>query len=160
MDYSEAAASLAPSLEQFFPAYTVDNLGTFLPQFIGDIIGGAYTFVNREGFYTRIGNVVTFAAYINISAIVVAPTGSLFVTMPLVAGTTEVVQGALSLSFYGGITLTAGYTQLGVYASPGSNRAPLLQSGSGVAAANIAASALALIGGVANIGYGGSYRVN
>lgn len=138
--------------------YSEQNVGTFTPTFIGSTIAGTFTYTTQNGFYTRLGNRVLIDVHIAISAIAVAPTGNLQIGgLPFVAATPD--PGAFSIADYTGITLGAGYSQLGLRVTASASLATLTKSGSAIQALFVAGGALALIGGAAEIVLSGSYRV-
>ena len=53
--------------------------GTWTPTISGSITAGLYTY-DRNGYYTKIGNIVHIHAYINVSTVTTTPTGNLSIT--------------------------------------------------------------------------------
>jgi hypothetical protein len=51
--------------------------GTFTPTFLGTTIAGTFTYATQKGFYWRIGDMVSLIGQVGISAIAVAPTGTM-----------------------------------------------------------------------------------
>jgi len=134
----------------------ISQQGTFTPIFFGSTIAGTFTYVVQSGQYVRLGGVCFFAAQINISAITVAPTGALQISLPLTAGAAA-RRGNFAISDYTGITLGAGYSQLGARVISSTAYAQLIKSGSAIQALTLAGGALALIAGAAEIEYSGMY---
>lgn len=132
--------------------------GAFTPIFVGSTVPGAFTYTTQNGFYTRLGNRVLIDVHIAISAIAVGPTGNLQIGgLPLAATTPD--PGAWAIADYTGITLGAGYSQLGARVNASASLATLTKSGSAIQALFVQGGALALIGGAAEIVLSGSYRV-
>lgn len=50
--------------------------GTWTPSFTGTGTAGTFTYVAQTGYYTRVGRLAFYHAYVAISAITVAPTGN------------------------------------------------------------------------------------
>src|SRR4051812_39676674 len=128
MDYSDTARQLAPALAGYFPAFGVDNVGTFAPTIVGSAVAGTFGYVLQNGYYTRIGGVVFFSALININAITIAPTGNLQVSLPLTAAASNA--GSFAITDHDGFTLGAGYSQIGARVTPSTALALLVRSGS------------------------------
>lgn len=135
------------------------DFGTFTPTIVGSTIAGTFTYAaTTRGLWTRVGNMVILEGHINITAITVAPTGNLQIGgLPIVATTPD--PGALLFSDFTGITLGAGYSVLNARVTASTQLALLIRSGSAVQALTAAGGTLALIAGVAEIVFGGSYRV-
>lgn len=146
---------LSPVLSLEVPIY---QTGTFTPSLVGSTIAGTFTYTTRNGNYVRVGNMVFVSGHIGISAITVAPTGNLQLGgLPLTAGTPD--PGTLDLSDYTGFTLGAGYSQLGARMTASATTALLIKSGSAIQALVLAGGALALIAGVAEIVFSGTYKL-
>lgn len=132
--------------------------GTFAPTFVGSTIAGTFTYTTQNGNYTRLGNVVHVQAHIVISVITVAPTGNLQLGgLPFTSATPD--PGTLNISDYTGITLGAGYSQLGARVAASATTANLTKSGSAIQALFVQGGALALITGAAEIVFSGTYRI-
>lgn len=141
--------------------------GTWTPEISGDgATPGTFTYTASAtgGSYTRTGNTVHYRGRAYITAITVAPTAgsNMRISLPTVytvATKTFVGPGHAYLSQQTGITFTAGYHQLGGYVLNGSPYIYLAQSGSGVAALNIVAANVGLVGGAIDFIFAGSYEV-
>jgi hypothetical protein len=91
-------------------ANTLDDYeeGTWSPIIIGISSAGTVTYNQRNGIYTKIGNVVYVSLYVDWSA--GTGTGTLAVNgLPFVSSGSNVTYNALSVSFYNNLTLTAGH---------------------------------------------------
>src|SRR3954463_5452083 len=89
MDYSQFAQLIAPALEAFFPAYNVNNQGTFSPIFTGSGGGGSYTQSVAIGEYVVIGGFVHFWIRLTMNTFTSAPTGNLWLSpLPFAARNT------------------------------------------------------------------------
>lgn len=152
------------------PDVLLYQTGTWTPALSGDgATPGTFTYNAGAtgGSYTREGNTVTFRGRVYITAITVAPTAgsNMRISLPTVytvATKTFVGPGHAHFSQQTGITFTAGYHQLGGYALNGSPYIYLAQSGSGVAALNIVAANVGLVGGgggAIDFIFAGSYEV-
>lgn len=159
MNYNDLAYNLRKPLSAWLLPFTSEHIGTFTPTFVGSTIAGTFTYVTQSGQYTRLGNMCLFSAAINISAITVAPTGNLQISLPLTAGA-GAQRGAFAPSDYTGITLGAGYSQLGARVTSSTALARLTKSGSAIQAIFVPGSALALIAGAAEIVYSGMYLLD
>lgn len=137
--------------------------GIWTPVLAGSTIAGTFTYdaTNTGGGYTRIGNRVLINGRIRITAIAVAPTGNLMITGLPIAATASAFNfpGGVSLPEWRGITLTAGETMLGGRILSSVSQIELMESGSGIAPANVQGGALALIAGVINMLFFGEYVV-
>lgn len=141
--------------------------GTWAPALSGDgAAPGAFTYNAGAtgGTYTREGNIVIFRGRVYITAITGAPTAgsNMRISLPTlytVATLSFVGPGHAHFSQQTGITFTAGYHQLGGYALNGSPYIYLAQSGSGVAALNIVAANVGIVGGAIDFIFAGSYQV-
>ena len=136
--------------------------GVWTPVLAGGTIAGIFTYdAVTTGEYTRIGNRVLFNGRVRITAVTTAPTGALRITgLPLagVAGASAIA-GGTNFSLWHGITLTAGRTQLGGRILDTVTSIQFIESGSGVQGLGVLGTAFALIGGVADFQFDGSYRV-
>lgn len=143
--------------------------GAWTPALSGDgATPGTYTYTIGGGFtggkYTRNGNTVTFRGRVYITAITVAPTAgsNMRISLPTAYTVATLTFTGPGHAYFGqqqGITFTAGYNFLGGYAVNGSPYIYLVQSGSGVAAANILAANVGLVGGAIDFVFAGSYEV-
>lgn len=93
--------------------------GAFTPFFEGTTIAGTFTYAVQQGRYARIGSRVLFEFDIAITAIAVAPTGSMIITgLPIVSGA-SVGYGPVTLGFISNIILPASKTQITALVPPG-----------------------------------------
>lgn len=156
MDYSEMARVMAPALESYFPAFGVDNYGTWTPQFAGSAVGGTFTYATAAGKYARLAGMVLVHGYISITAIGVAPTGSLLITLPFPANT-ALIQSMPIIEF-SGLNLGAGFTNVGGRLDgAGNSYMALVKSGSNIQALFVPGGNLVIIGGSADIQFSGWY---
>jgi hypothetical protein len=157
------ARVLAPALESFFPAFGVDNVGTFTPVLAGNTIAGTFTYdaANTGVAWTRMGDRVLFNGRVRITAIAVAPTGNLEITgLPFAgASVTGSIAGGCAFGAWTGITLTGGRTQLAGDVLSNATAIRLFESGSNLAAAGVLGGGLVLVGGVADFRFSGQYQV-
>ena len=73
--------------------------GTWVPAFTGTTIAGTFTYTaTRYGYWTLIGNTVHLAGRVQISAITVAPTGSMSITGVPFAPTAVAWAGTIAFS--------------------------------------------------------------
>lgn len=88
--------------------------GTFVPTFAGSTIAGTFTYLaaGQKGFYTRIGNQVLIHAYIQISAIGVAPTGNMRIGGLPFASANVGLDFSITLGFVSNINMSANIIQL------------------------------------------------
>lgn len=84
MDYSEAARLMAPYLEGFFPAFGVDNVGTWTPTYVGGTTAGTTTYSVQAGQWARFGPVVIAGAIVLWTA--ATGTGEARVSLPFTSG--------------------------------------------------------------------------
>jgi hypothetical protein len=131
--------------------------GNWTPTLVGLTTPGAPVFTSLAGSYEKIGRQVT-ARFSMVTSSLGGMTGTVTVGgLPFTPTTAANDDGTLSLGIWSGISLSAGYTQLAGYVNAGNDYAGLVMTGSGVAAGNLQASALAaatqLVGVI-------SYRTN
>lgn len=122
------------------------NTGSWTPVFAGSGTAGSYTYSKQLGAYEIHNGKVTLFGNLATSARPVAPTGSMTITgLPFAVSAGTTLAGACSVGQFGGITLDAGFTQLGAQAPSNSLQINLYESGSAQAttplpATNVAAS--------------------
>jgi hypothetical protein len=98
---------------------------TFTPTVSGTSTAGSFTYVNRVGRYTRIGDTVFVQIYVNISGVSVAAAGSTQITgLPYTA-----IGADFACAVEGTANLTAGYTALGAYVDASTTRIFVIESG-------------------------------
>lgn len=143
-----------PGFSQFY------TTGTFTPVLAGSTGGGTYTYTVQYGAYTRIGNRCLFNIHITITVITVAPTGVMEITgLPFTSAAGAGNPGGAAITLWQGFTFPAGYTQLMGAIGTSSTVLLFIRGGSNVAAANVAAGELALVGGAASWQMFGVYQV-
>lgn len=106
---------LADRLERLRKADKGVATGTWTPAFQGTGTAGTFTYAanGQTGVYTRIGNQVFIHCYVQISAISVAPTGSMQITgLPLTAANITTVDFSLAIGFMDNINTSANVVQL------------------------------------------------
>lgn len=136
--------------------------GTFTPTLVGSTIAGTFTYdaTNTAGTYTRIGNRVLFSGRVRITAIAVAPTGDLRITgLPFTSTTTGFNTAGYAAGDWQGLTLPAGYTQVGFLIPDALAFLNIRRQGSNVAVTNVQGGELVLVAGVAQFFFAGQYQV-
>jgi hypothetical protein len=107
MDYSDTARILAPALGSYFPSFTVDNIGTWTPNWAGSAVAGTYAYPTATGVWSRLGNVVIIHGNLKISAIGVGPAGAMWIVgLPFVASNNVSILPAVSFAFISNINYT------------------------------------------------------
>lgn len=86
--------------------------GTWTPTFRGSTIAGTFTYTGQVGSYTRIGNQVFVHAYVQISAISVAPTGSMVIAGLPFTVVNNVQDYSLAIGFMDNINTSTNIVQL------------------------------------------------
>lgn len=143
------------------------QVGTWEPKLSGDgVQPGVFTYnaTVTIGYYTRDGNRVDFDARVLITAITTPPTAgsNIRISLPTiytVATSPTPFAGVAYIDAQTGVTYTAGYGRISGYVLSASPFLYLRQTGSGVAAANILAGNIGLVGGNIDFVIAGSYRV-
>jgi len=59
-DYDQLAYKLRKPLAPYFPSFTADNLGTYVPTYIGGTTAGVTTYSTQQGSYMLIGPMCFF----------------------------------------------------------------------------------------------------
>lgn len=135
------------------------DTGSFTPAYAGSVTPGTYTYnagVTKVE-WTRIGNRLFFSGRIEITAITVAPTGSMLITgFPFagVADTTMIIAGGGTMIAWL-YNVAAGYTDVNFEVLHSQSFLTLIKNGDNIAQATILAGEL-LVGGV---WFEGQYRV-
>ena len=156
--YDQVIQGMADGLSSWFLRFDTNNIGTFTPIIVGSTVAGTFTYTVQNGNFVQFGNLCYINGHIVISAIAVAPTGNLQVGgLPITSAAAE--PGNLQINDYTGITLGAGYSQLGARVNANGTKATLTKSGSNIQALFVPGGALALIGGSAELVYSGIYRI-
>lgn len=128
MDFSQFAQQLAPFLETYFPAFGVDNVGTFTPSFEGTGTAGSWTYSVRTGFYTVIGGRCFFNLSLTAATRPVAPTGSgVIVGLPFTSAADANSHGPCALDTIDAVTLSGTIVQLTARIPPGTTRIELVE---------------------------------
>ena len=128
MEYSDTARLLAPALESFFPAFGVDNVGTFTPAYAGASGGATWTYNTAAGFYTRIGNRCLFNLTIGASTRAGTPLGGALITgLPFTSDATANSHSPISLDTVDAVTLTGTIVQLTARVPPGQSWIELVE---------------------------------
>lgn len=87
--------------------------GTWTPAFAGSGTPGTFTYSNQLGFYARTGNVAHIAGFLSISAISVAPTGTMSITgLPFAAKSTTGYRAGVEWAVIDNFNYAAGAMQL------------------------------------------------
>lgn len=133
--------------------------GSFVPTWVGTTITGSFTYTAASCLveWSRIGNRLLFSGRIVISAIGVAPTGSLTLAgfpYPGVADASMAIAGGGTMIFWN-MNITAGYTQVELQAANGSAALTVIRTGDNVGAAAVAGGELI----VGDCRFEGQYRV-
>lgn len=125
------------------PADHIADQATFTPTLVGSGTAGTFTYTTRTGAYCRIGQLVQCSIVILLSAMAVAPVGTMTITgLPFTSDSSYGTQG-VTVNQWGNVTLGGGYTQLGGYIGASSTVITLTESGSGVAAVGLPAGGIA-----------------
>lgn len=137
--------------------------GAWTPILAGTTTAGNFTYnlTVTGGEWTRTGNRVWYHGRVFISAILVAPVGNMYIALPTVFTVASVSWFTAGVGYFDrwqGLTLAAGYTFVGGN-TPTSARLNLSKSGSGLAAANVVAGEVGLIGGSIDLIFGGNYEI-
>lgn len=166
LDIVRRLALLERRLEKLEASGTGYETGTWTPSLVGLTIAGTFTYdtTNTGGAWTRIGDRVFFCGRCRITAASVNPTGALTIQgLPYTSASSSFsagnILGGAHFGIWTGVTLTAGFTQLGGDVTGSESIIRLLQSGSGVGSVAIQGSQWALIAGVSDWRFAGHYKV-
>lgn len=134
--------------------------GTFVPTWVGSTIAGTFTYTATACLveWTRIEDRLHYNGRIVISAIAVAPTGSLQIAgwpYPGVADTNMAIAGGGSIFFWQ-LNVAAGYTDVGLQFANGGSLALVVRSGDNLAPAAVAGGELLA---ASDCRFSGSYRI-
>jgi hypothetical protein len=137
--------------------------GTWTPALRGASTAGTFTYDGSFTFgrYTRLGDVVLISGRVRITAVAVAPAGTMDITgLPAFTVATPDPAGTINFGLWQGITLTGSRSQIGgrVLSSTG-NVIRLQESGSGVAVATVQGANVALVGGAIDLAFSGVYHI-
>lgn len=147
-------AALLPGLR--FPQM---DQGIFTPTFAGTTIAGSYTYTTNLCLveWSRIGNRLLFNGRIVISAIGVAPTGTLTIAgfpYAAVSDATMAIAGGATMLFWAA-NVAAGYTQVEGQMSNGEAFLRIVRSGDNLAPGSVAGGELI----VGDWRFAGQYRI-
>jgi hypothetical protein len=132
--------------------------GTWTPVFFGSTIAGTFTYTKQVGRYTRLGDTVLLRGRVAISAIAVAPTGSMFITgLPFTSANIADVYGGIYFEFISQIIYPAGKLELTSYISPNDTRIALATSQTNAAGASYPAASFTNV--ATDLIFAGSYQV-
>jgi hypothetical protein len=133
--------------------------GTFTPTYTGSTIAGTFTYIGggQVGLYTRIGNQVFIHLFLQISAISVAPTGSMQISgLPFTAAASG-LSYSLSVGFLSNVNTSANIVQLTAIALGGAPRIGLFEAFDNIATVAYPAANFTNVGAAMLIS--GSYSV-
>lgn len=124
--------------------------GSWTPAFAGTGTAGSFTYGSeRNGRYTRIGNIVHIRAYVVISAISVSPTTNLIITgLPFAAELSTVIYSALAVGYIYNFNLSAGSLGITAYVNPNTTNILLLEYFDDAGAVALPAGALKTTSGI------------
>lgn len=156
MDYSTLARMIAPSLEAYFPAFTVDNVGTWTPAFQGSGTAGTFTYTIQQGTYTRIGNQLFIHGRVGISAIAVAPTLVMrIVGLPFTSNATYF--GGVFFTYISNFNYSAGALDLTGLISPSTAHIRLIENFDNIGSADAPAANFANVN--CDLMFSGQYQL-
>jgi hypothetical protein len=139
------------------------NKGTWTPALVGTTIAGTFTYdaTSTSGEWTRIGNRIHLNGRVRITAITVAPTGTLTITgLPFTSAAPVFnIPGGAVFTGWQGITLPAGYTQIALRLLASATIFTITRTGSNVAQVGCQGGEFVLVGGLANFDFFGEYRI-
>ena len=127
--------------------------GTFTPTVEGNTIAGVLTAPVRNGYYTKVGSLVTVQVYIGWTNLVGATGYMILGGLPFAASSSTNIYSVVSFSYVNYISLTAGYVLTGLI-NPGTSYVELQQYPTGGGA-----SITVPIDTAASIVYTATYRV-
>lgn len=138
--------------------------GSFPPALAGSGTAGTFTYTPGVSVveWTRVGNRLFFQGRIVITAIGVAPVGNMLITgFPYngVSDASMAVAGGGTLFIWKGITLPAGFTQVGLQMTNTATSMNLVRAGSNQGAGIVQAAEIVLVGGQLDFRFEGQYRV-
>lgn len=133
--------------------------GTFVPAWVGSTTAGTFTYTANQTLveWTRNGNRVDFNGRIVITAIGVAPVGTLTITgfpFTAVSDANMFVSGGGPFMAWA-FNVAAGYTDAGLYIPNGAAAAVCVKSGDNLAIANVTGGELI----VGDCRFAGCYRI-
>lgn len=149
--------------------YSVDDLGntyrlsmpyaegSWTPAFAGSTGAGTYTYTIQVGRYTRIGNVVFIRGRITISAISVAPTGTMLITgLPFSSANVTNLFGSVAFGYINNFNKAASAIELTGFIGPATTQIDLYEAFDNAAAVGVPAASF---GASTDLIFTGQYQV-
>ena len=137
--------------------------GSFTPTLVGATTPGTFTYTANATIveWSRIGNQLFFNGRIVITAIAVAPVGTMTVNGWPYAGVSDANMAIAGITpvEWRGIALPANYWSVVLQFNNGSSTAQLARSGTNNAQAPVQGAEIALVAGSFELRFGGGYRV-
>jgi hypothetical protein len=133
--------------------------GTFLPTYAGSSTAGTWTYNNRAGFYTRIGNRCLFNLSLVAATRPGAPTGAALITgLPFTSDSTTLSHGPVTIDTIENFTLSGTIVQLTARIPPGAAYIELIENnGTGPSAAAVLTATS--VGATAIVRLAGHYMI-
>jgi len=111
--YDQLAQAMANDMSAWFLRFDAANVGTWTPAFTGTTIAGTFTYAHNTGRWTRLGNRVAVSFAVGISAIAVAPTGTMRITgLPFTAFNTGDGYHGATFGYISNLNAAAGTFQV------------------------------------------------
>ena len=114
----------------------------YSPVLSGTGTAGTFTYDVQVGRYCRIGPLVFYSFFVNVSAASVAPTGNMQVSLPVASANISNLYGASAIEI-SGVNLTAGYSYLIARIAPNTSVISLQEVGDNVSASQYPAASVA-----------------
>ena len=164
IDLQQQIDDLAGMLERLRKSDMGGTTGSFIPTLVGSGVAGTFTYTSPGTLveWTQIDNRLLFNGRIVITAIAVAPTLNMTINGFPYAGVSDAtmaIAGGGTMFGWRGITLPAGFTQVGLQAANGSTSLTIIRQGSNAAATIVQGAEIVLVGGVLDFRFEGQYRV-
>jgi hypothetical protein len=150
IDFSATASGSGTMTSELLNDY---EEGTFTPTVAGSTVAGTLTAPIANGYYTKVGSLVTVQVYIGWTNLVGATGYMILGGLPFAASSNPNIYSAVSFSYINYISLTAGYVLTGMI-NPGTSYVELGQYPTGGGA-----STTVPIDTAASIMYTATYRV-
>lgn len=126
------------------------------PTIVGQTTPGTQTYTEQYGRYMVVGNWVLIEGRVELSAKGGTMAGNVNIGgLPVTSASSGVNAGAVSLSRYNNVDISAGYAQLGLQSVPASKTLLLVESGDNVAGQVVGAAA---VSNTTALHFGGWYR--
>lgn len=135
--------------------YATPFVGAWTPALSGSTAPGSQSYAVQAGWFVKIGKLVIAQGRITLSANSGGAGNAQITGLPFGASAAGNSHGTLILSYVGGVTHAAGYTQLHGYIGPSTSNAFLAESGSNQSAANVP---IANVGATADIIFAAIYE--